>query len=75
MMSLKEKGQNWRDDFKVVTNFYVDDLPYSLALDAELSLWTTYWETYQGRLPDNIATTLKTINFDGFENIKVILHF
>ena len=73
MMSLKEKGQDWRDDFKVVTNFYVDDLPYPLALDAELSLWTTYWETYRGLLPDNIATTLKAINFDGFENIKVIL--
>ena len=48
-------------------------MPYPLALDAELSLWTTYWETYRGLLPDNIATTLKAINFDGFENIKVIL--
>ncbi len=47
MMSLKEKGLDWRNDFKIFTNFYIDDLPYPLALDAELSLWTTYWETYQ----------------------------
>ena len=73
MMSLKEKGQDWRVDFKVVTNFYVDYLPYPLAIDAELSLWTPYWETYQGPLPDNIATTLKAVSFDGFGNIKVIL--
>ena len=73
MMSLKENGKNWRDEFKVVANFYIDDLPYPLALDAELSLWTTYWETHEGLLPDNIPTTLKAISFDGFENIKVIL--
>ena len=58
---------------KLLLIFNFDDLPYPLALDAELSLWTTYWETYRGLLPDNIATTLKAINFDGFENIKVIL--
>ena len=73
MMTLKEKGLDWRNDFKIVTNFYIDDLPFPLALDAELSLWTNYWETCEGPLPDNIATTLKAITFDGFENIKVIL--
>ena len=73
MMSLKKDGKDWRDEFKVVADFYVDDLPYPLALDAELSLWTMYWETYEGPLPCNIATTLKAVSFDGFENIKVIL--
>ena len=48
-------------------------MPYPLALDAELSLWTTYWETYKGPLPTNIAITLKAVSFDGFENIKAIL--
>ena len=73
MMSLKEKGKDWRDEFKVVADFYIDDLPYPLALDAKLSLWTTYWETYKGPLPTNIAIALKAVSFDGFENIKVIL--
>ncbi len=73
MISLKEKELDLRNNFKIVTNFYIDDFPYPLALDAELSLLTTYWEMYQGLLPDNIATTLKAINFDGFENIKIIL--
>ena len=73
MMSLKEKGKDWRDEFKVVAGFYIDDIPYPLALDAELSLWTSYWETFEGLLPDNISTTLKAISFDGFENIKVVL--
>ncbi len=31
MMSLKEKGLDWRNDFKIVTNFYIDDLPYPLC--------------------------------------------
>ena len=33
----------------------------------------TYWKTFEGSCPSNIATTLKAVNFDGFENIKVIL--
>ena len=41
--------------------------------DAELILWSTYWETHEGPHPDNIATTLKAVSFSGFENIKVIL--
>ncbi|CAB4032927.1 Hypothetical predicted protein, partial [Paramuricea clavata] len=73
MMSLKENGKDWRDEFKVVANFYIDDLPYPLALDPEMSLWTTYWETHEELFPDNIPTTLKAVSFDGFENIKVIL--
>ena len=66
--------------------FYHDDLPNPMALDAEfhyglptayaeLSLWTTYClpTTYDGTIPHNIASTLKAVCFDGFENIKVIL--
>ena len=73
-MFLKEKGQNWRGDFRFVTNSYVDDLPYPLALDAELSLWMTYWEAYQGLLPHNIVTTIKPISFYGLEHSNVTLH-
>ena len=44
-----------------------------MALDAELSLWTTYWQTYDGTIPHNIASTLKAVCFDELENIKVIV--
>ena len=73
MMNLTMKGIDWKEKFRAVSNFYEDDLPNPLALDAELRLWQTYWKTHQGPLPDNIVTTLKCVNFQGFENIKVIL--
>lgn len=73
MLSLIARGIDWKDDFKHVSLFYHDDLPTPLALDAELSLWVTYWQTYNGAIPSNIASTLKSVYFDGFENIKVIL--
>ena len=73
MLSLIARGIDWKNDFKTVSLFYCDDLPNPLALDAELSLWTTYWQTYDGAIPSNISSTLKAVSFDGFENIKVIL--
>ena len=73
MMNLTMKGIDWKEKFRAVSNFYEDDLPNPLALDAELRLWQTYWKAHQGSLPDNIVTTLKCVNFQGFENIKVIL--
>ena len=73
MLSLIEKGIDWKEQFKTAANFYHDDLPNPLALDAELFQWQIYWETFIGPHPDNIATTLKAISFDGFENIKIIL--
>ena len=29
----------------------------------------TYWETFKGTLPDNLATTLKSVSFEGFLRI------
>ena len=75
MLSLSSNGINWIAQSvatKPVATFYYD-LPNLLALDAELSLWDTYWKTFTGPCPSNIAKTLKAVNFDGFENIKVIL--
>ena len=66
MLSLLSSGIDWIEEFKTVSSFYYDDLPNPLALDAELSLWTTYWKKYRGAMPYNIATTLKAICFDGF---------
>ena len=73
MFSLIKKGDDWKAKFKTVSDFYVDDLPNPLSLDAELLLWQTFWEQRVGPYPSNIATTLQAITFDGFENIKVIL--
>ena len=57
----------------IFTDFYKDDLPNPLALDAELELWLKYWEIFEGSRPDSVASTLKALNFNGFENIKVAL--
>ena len=73
MLSLIARGIDWKDEFKPVSLFYHDDLRNPLALEAELSLWTTYWQTYSGAIPSNIASTLKSVCFNGFENIKIIL--
>ncbi len=73
MMSLSEKGIDWKEQFKTASTFYYDDLPNPLALDAELRQWFIYWDTHNGPLPDNVITTLKCVSFKGFENIKVIL--
>jgi hypothetical protein len=64
---------NGKQKFKSVYDFYVADLPNPLSLDTELLLWQTFWEQCLGPHPSNIATTLKAIHFDGFENIKVTL--
>ena len=74
MLSLIDKGIDWKENFEITANFYRDDLPNPLAVDAELFQWQTYWQTLIGPHPDNIATTLKSISFEGFENIKVLLH-
>ncbi|XP_046851774.1 52 kDa repressor of the inhibitor of the protein kinase-like [Xenia sp. Carnegie-2017] len=73
MFSLIKNGIDWRHKFKIVSKFYVADLPNQLGLDAELLLWQSFWEHRKGPYPCNVATTLKAMNFDGFQNIKVIL--
>ena len=74
MISMFASGsQDWKEKFKLFINFYEDDLPNPLALDGELDLWQSYWETYQGSRPDSITATLKHLTFHGFDNIKISL--
>ena len=75
MISLISKGIDWEKEFKTVSTFYIDDLPNPLALDAELSLWKTYWVTFKGPHPSNSESTLKAISFDGFVNFKFCFEF
>ena len=70
MISLISKEVDWKKELKTVSIFYYDDLPNPLALDAELLLWEMYWMTFEGLRPSNIASTLKAVSLDGFENIK-----
>ena len=46
MMNLTMKGIDWKEKFRIVSNFYEDDLPNPPAIDAELRLWQTYWKTH-----------------------------
>lgn len=73
LIHLASEQVDWKETFKLFSNFYLDDLPNPLALDAELELWEKYWESYKGPRPDSVATTLKAINFEAFDNIKVAL--
>ena len=73
MLSLSRKSADLKEEFKSVASFYYDDLPHPLALDAELSLWYAYWESYTRPCPSNIIATLRSAKFVGFENIKIIL--
>ena len=70
MFSIMKEGGDWKAKFKTVADFYADDLPNRLSLDAELLLWRMFWEQHAGPHPSNIATTLKAIKFDGFEKYK-----
>ena len=67
-----EKG-HWKEKNLLFANFIRDHLPNVLSLDSELDLWETYWISYKGSLPDNVSSTLKSINFSGFQNIKFAL--
>ncbi|XP_046844762.1 52 kDa repressor of the inhibitor of the protein kinase-like [Xenia sp. Carnegie-2017] len=56
------------------SSLFLDDLPNPKALDSELDLWQKYWESSSTTcLPENVSSTLKSVNFPGFENIKVLL--
>ena len=71
MVSLVYKNVNWREKFSLFADLIKDDFPCPKALEAELDFWETYWLESKDCLPDNISSTLKHIQFNGFNNIKV----
>ena len=73
MSLLVGKNVDWKEKFFVFAELYKDDFPCYKALDKELDFWQTYWLKSTNCLPDNISSTLKSINFNGFSNIKVAL--
>ncbi|XP_046853058.1 52 kDa repressor of the inhibitor of the protein kinase-like [Xenia sp. Carnegie-2017] len=67
-------GVSWKEKFYSFSSLFLDDLPNPKALDGELDLWRKYWESSSTTcLPENVSSTLKSVSFPGFENIKVLL--
>ena len=73
MSLLVGKNVDWKEKFFVFAELYKDDFPCYKALDKELDFWQTYWLKSTNCLPDNISSTLKSKNFNGYSNIKVAL--
>jgi hypothetical protein len=63
----------WRQNFKKFSDYYEDDLPNPIALESEFELFERYWITSKQSPPATVSSTLKSIAFAGFENIKVLL--
>ena len=73
MLSLYHKNIDWRQKFRPFAEFYRSDLPCYKALEAELDLWEAYWLNDTSCHPDNISSTVNSIDFKSFSNIKVCL--
>ena len=73
MLSLYHKNIDWRQKFRPFAEFYKSDLPCYRALEAELDLWEAYWLKDTSCHPGNTSSTLKSIDFRSFSNIKVCL--
>ena len=73
MLSLHHKNTDWRQKFRPFAEFYRCDLPCYKVLEAELDLWEAYWLNDTSYHPENILSTLKSIDFKSFSNIKVYL--
>ena len=73
MLSLYHKNIDWRQKFRPFAEFYRSDLPCYKALEAELDLWESYGLNDTSCDSDNISSTLKSIDFKSFSNIKVCL--
>lgn len=71
--SLKEKAVDWKVLVQPFIEFYSDDLPNFGSISAELEVWENFWKNYEGNIPDSVTTTLKSITFPGFENVKICL--
>ena len=65
------KYKSWKSDFLKFCNFYKDDFPNFVSIQAELQLWETYWSNKTK--PKTVAETLKKVNFNAFGNIKTAL--
>ena len=73
MISMFHRTVPWSKEFRPFAKFHVSDLPCYKALYAKLDLWDIYWLNNASCHPVNISSTLKSINFSSFINIKICL--
>ena len=73
LMSMYYSGQDWRSIFLEFSNFYYDDLPNPVNLDAELNLWESHWLNSNNELPNTIEKTLTSVDLSYFQNLSVLL--
>ena len=73
MLSLCHKNIDWMQNFRPFAEFYRSDLPCYKFLKAELDLWEAYWLNDTSCYQADISSTLKSINFKSFSNVKVFL--
>ena len=73
IISMVHKNVPRREKFRPFAKFHESHLPCYKALDAELDMWETYWLKNTSCHPDNISSTLKSINFSSFSNINICL--
>ena len=72
--SPKLKGKTLRELYEPLINFYHRDLPDPERARDELDVWQDYWLNVEKDIsPTNFSDTLKSVNFTGFKNIKVLL--
>ena len=39
-----QEPENWKEEFMVFANFYLEDFPNFTGLAAELDLWYNFWD-------------------------------
>ena len=72
MLSWHLKNIDWRQKFRPL-EFYRSYFPCYKVLEAELNLWEACWLIDISCHPGNVSSTLKSIDFTSFSNIKVYL--
>ncbi|XP_065665342.1 52 kDa repressor of the inhibitor of the protein kinase-like isoform X2 [Hydra vulgaris] len=74
LLNGPSEKNNWRESIRIFSDFFSEDLPNPLALEAECGLWEIYWTTTNYPIPNNVSDTLKSIScIKTFANIFVCL--
>lgn len=65
-----QESENWKEDFIVFANLYLEDFSDFNHLASELELWYNFWNKtkYKNNPPDSISATLKRIDALAFPN-------
>ena len=72
---LFQEPENWKEEFMVFTNAYLEDFPTFTGLAADLDLWYNFWDEikYKNDFAYSISVTLKRVDTLTFPNIYLAL--